>query len=74
MHFEESRQERAGVVREMRACPALDLGKVRLAEGRAELALNGAGDFELAHLTAEATEVAFDRAERADLLAKRHCN
>src|SRR5947207_15859240 len=74
VHFEESRQEPPCAVSEMGARPAFNLGEIRLAEGRAELAPHRAGDVELAHLTAEAADLAFHRAQRPDLLAERHCN
>src|SRR6185295_7356414 len=74
MDFEELCEEAACGVGEVRTRAAFDLGEVRLAEVAAELTADGAGDFELAHLAAQAPQLAFDRAERPDLFAERHCN
>ena len=74
VHLEEAREELTRMMRQMRARAALDLREIRLAEGGVELGADGADDFLLAHLAAEAAQFAFHLAQRSDFLAEGHCN
>ena len=75
MHFEEFRQQQARRVSQVRARAALDLRKIRLADGLAQLLLDGSNHFLLRHLAFEAPQGAFHFPQVADFLSQFHyCN
>src|SRR5579864_157323 len=69
---EESRQQRARAVREVRARAALNLREVGLAQPAAYFLFHGLCQFLLGHRTAEATQGAFYGAERTEFVAESH--
>src|ERR1700694_2177194 len=69
---EESRQQFARCVCQMRPGAILDLREIRLAQTAADLALHRRGQFLLSHRTAQAAERTFDCAEGAEFVAKFH--
>src|SRR5216684_8001445 len=69
---EESCQEFARCVCEMRPGAILDLREIRLAQTAADFALHRGGQFLLGHRTAQAAERTFDGAEGAEFVAKFH--
>src|SRR5260370_14464617 len=71
---EESRQQLARCVCQMRPGATLDLREIRLAQTAADLALHRGGQFLLCHRTAQAAERTFDGPKRAEFVAKFHGN
>src|ERR1700686_3951394 len=69
---EESRQQFARCVRQMRPGAILDLREIRLAQTAADLTLHRGGQFLLCHRTAQAAERTFDCAEGAEFVAEFH--
>jgi hypothetical protein len=69
---EETGQQRARAVREVRARATLDLREVRLAEAAAYFLLHGFGQLLLRHRTAEATQGTFDGAKGTEFVAESH--
>src|SRR5258708_10056103 len=71
---EESRQQLAGCVCQMRPYATLDLREIRLAQTAADLALHRGAESLLRHRTAQAAERTFHRAEGTKFVAKFHGN
>src|SRR6267378_1225251 len=69
---EESCQEFARGVRQVRPGAILDLREIRLAQTAADFALHRGGQLLLGHRTAQSAERTFDGAEGAEFLAKFH--
>jgi hypothetical protein len=69
---EESRQQLARCVCQMRPGTTLDLREIRLAQTAADLALHRGGQFLLRHGTAQAAERTFDCAEGTEFVAEFH--
>src|SRR5690349_21357882 len=77
MDFEESCEQHARGVSEMRPRPAFDLREIGLADGLAEFLADGPDDFLLGQFAIGAAESAFDFAEVAEFFAESHiaiCN
>jgi len=69
---EESRQQLARCVRQVRPGATLDLREIRLAQTAADLTLHRGGQFLLRHRAAQAAERTFDCAEGTEFVAEFH--
>src|SRR5713226_6569729 len=69
---EESRQQLARCVCQMRPGTTLDLREIRVAQTAADLALHRGGQFLLRHRTAQAAERTFDGPKGAEFVAEFH--
>lgn len=72
MDLEEFGEQGAGLVGEVRAGSALDLGEIALAHGGAGFGFDGAEEFLLCHRAVETTEVSFHFTEVAEFFTEFH--